>query len=50
MRYDEFLAEVRELGEYEDQREAEEATTAVLTVLSSRLPGPAVEKLVAQLP
>ena len=50
MRYDEFLAEVRELGEYEDQREAEEVTTAVLTVLSSRLPGPAVEKLVAQLP
>ncbi|WP_017586819.1 DUF2267 domain-containing protein [Nocardiopsis ganjiahuensis] len=50
MRYDEFLAEVRELGEYENQREAEEVTTAVLTVLASRLPAEAVEKLVAQLP
>lgn len=50
MRYDEFLAEVRELGEYENQREAEEVAAAVLTVLSSRLPGEDVEKLAAQLP
>jgi uncharacterized protein (DUF2267 family) len=50
MRYDEFLAEVRELGEYEDQEEAGQVTAAVLTVLSTRLPGETVEKLVAQLP
>ena len=50
MRYDEFLAEVRELGEYRDNHEAEEVTTAVLSVLSTRLPGQQVEKLAAQLP
>ena len=50
MRYDEFLAQVRELGEYGDNREAEEVTTAVLSVLSTRLPGQAAEKLAAQLP
>ncbi len=50
MRDDEFLARVRELGEYEDQREAEEVTAAVLSVLATRLPGGSVEKLAAQLP
>lgn len=50
MRDDEFLARVRELGEYEDQREAEEVTTAVLSVLATRLPGDTAEKLAAQLP
>ncbi|GHC82514.1 hypothetical protein GCM10007079_23490 [Nocardiopsis terrae] len=50
MRYDEFLAEVRELGEYRDQQEAEQVTTAVLSVLATRLPGPTAEKLAAQLP
>lgn len=50
MRDDEFLARVRELGEYENQREAERVTTAVLSVLATRLPGTTVEKLAAQLP
>ncbi|MBR8743748.1 DUF2267 domain-containing protein [Nocardiopsis sp. MG754419] len=50
MRYDEFLARVRDLGEHENQREAEEVTTVVLAVLATRLPAEAVESLAAQLP
>lgn len=50
MRYDEFLAEVREVGEYEDQREAEQVTRAVFSVLATRLPATTVDHLAAQLP
>jgi uncharacterized protein (DUF2267 family) len=34
MRYDEFLARVRERGKYADQDEAAQVTTAVLRVLA----------------
>ncbi|MGK5448541.1 DUF2267 domain-containing protein [Streptomyces radiopugnans] len=50
MRYDEFLARVRELGEYRDRQEAEEVTTAVLEVLASRITPGETEDLAAQLP
>jgi uncharacterized protein (DUF2267 family) len=50
MRYDEFLAEVRDTGEYEDQREAEQVTRAVFTVLAARLPGATLDHLAAQIP
>ncbi|MFI2352772.1 DUF2267 domain-containing protein [Streptomyces sp. NPDC019443] len=50
MRYDEFLARVRERGEYTDQEEAETVTTGVLQVLSQRItPGEAAD-VAAQLP
>ncbi|MFJ8470038.1 DUF2267 domain-containing protein [Streptomyces swartbergensis] len=50
MRHDEFVAQVRERGEYNDQEEAEEITTAVLEVLSQRIrPGEAAD-VAAQLP
>ncbi|WP_433701047.1 DUF2267 domain-containing protein [Nocardiopsis sp. CA-288880] len=50
MRYDEFVAEVRELGEYQDNREAAQVTEEVLAVLATRLPDESVDKLAAQLP
>ncbi|MBQ1082311.1 MULTISPECIES: DUF2267 domain-containing protein [Nocardiopsis] len=50
MRYDEFLAEVRDAGEYEDQREAEQVTRAVFSVLAQRLPGTSLDHLAAQIP
>lgn len=50
MRYDEFLAEVREVGEYEDQNEAEQVTRAVFSVLATRLPATTAEHLAAQIP
>lgn len=50
MQYDEFLKEVRELGEFEDRQEAEEVSRAVLGVLAPRLPANGAEHLVAQLP
>jgi uncharacterized protein (DUF2267 family) len=50
MRHDEFVAQVRERGEYNDRKEAEEITTSVLAVLSQRItPGEAAD-LAAQLP
>ncbi|MCP9956671.1 DUF2267 domain-containing protein [Streptomyces sudanensis] len=50
MRYDEFLARVRERGEYHDQAEAAQITRAVLEVLGHRItPGEAAD-LAAQLP
>ncbi|MDG9703499.1 DUF2267 domain-containing protein [Streptomyces sp. DH37] len=50
MRYDEFLARVRELGEYADQKEAEAVATAVLEVLASRITPKETEDLAAQMP
>ncbi|MEU3019272.1 DUF2267 domain-containing protein [Nocardiopsis sp. NPDC007018] len=50
MRYDEFLAQVRDVGEYEDQREAEQVTRAVFSVLAERLPGTTLDHLAAQIP
>lgn len=50
MRYDEFLARVRERGEYEDQKEAAQITTAVLQVLAHRITPGEVRNLAAQLP
>lgn len=50
MNYDEFLAQVRERGEYPSRDEAQRVSTAVLEVLASRLtPGEAGD-LAAQLP
>ncbi|PJE93892.1 DUF2267 domain-containing protein [Streptomyces carminius] len=50
MRYDEFLARVRELGEYKSSQEAERITTSVLEVLASRITPDESEDLAAQLP
>jgi len=50
MKHDEFLARVRERGEYDDQKEAEQITLAVLGVLSSRITGGEAKDLAAQLP
>jgi uncharacterized protein (DUF2267 family) len=50
MRHDEFLAQVRERGEYNDQKEAEEISLAVLSVLASRITGNEAKDLAAQLP
>lgn len=50
MRYDEFLAKVRERGEYADPAEAERVTQLVLGVLAQRLHPDEAEDLAAQLP
>lgn len=50
MRDDEFLARVRERGEYTDQHEAEQVTTAVLELLSRRITPEEAADLAAQLP
>lgn len=50
MRYDEFLAKVREHGEYTDQTEADLATRTVLTLLGRRLVEGERKDLAAQLP
>ncbi|TFV87097.1 DUF2267 domain-containing protein [Blastococcus sp. CT_GayMR20] len=50
MRYDEFLAKVREHGEYADQTEADRATRAVLGLLGQRLVDGERKDLAAQLP
>lgn len=50
MRYDEFLAQVRERGEYASRQEAEQATRVVLDVLASRLSAGETDDLAAQLP
>lgn len=50
MREDEFLARVRERGEYGDQAEAERVTASVLRILASRIPDQEAKDLAAQLP
>lgn len=50
MKYDEFLAEVQQLGEYDSREEAERVTRAVLEMLAERLTGSEAEDLAAQLP
>ncbi|MFJ5556588.1 DUF2267 domain-containing protein [Streptomyces sp. NPDC093250] len=50
MKYDEFLARVRERGEYKDKNEAEGVTNAVLEVLAQRISPGEVEDLASQLP
>jgi uncharacterized protein (DUF2267 family) len=48
--HDEFVAAVRERGEYAGQGEAEQAATRVLEVLARRLPPEEASDLAAQLP
>lgn len=50
MKYDGFLARVRERGEYNDQDEAADVTTAVLEVLAQRISPGEVKDLASQLP
>ncbi|MDN3294334.1 DUF2267 domain-containing protein [Streptomyces ficellus] len=50
MRHDEFLARVRERGEYASQDEAAQVTTAVLEVLAHRITPGEAKDLAAQLP
>jgi uncharacterized protein (DUF2267 family) len=50
MKYDEFMAKVRNRGEYADREEAEQATEAVLQVLGERLTPGEAEDLASQLP
>lgn len=50
MKYDEFIAKVRERGEYASRLEAEQITRCVLEVFKTRLPQGTVEHLAAQLP
>ncbi|URM89149.1 DUF2267 domain-containing protein [Streptomyces sp. MRC013] len=50
MRHDEFLARVRERGEYRDQEEAAQITRAVLEVLGHRITPGEASDLAAQLP
>jgi uncharacterized protein (DUF2267 family) len=50
MRYDEFLAQVRDRGSYADQAEAERVTRSVLDLLGERLAGGEAKDLASQLP
>ncbi|WP_330342337.1 DUF2267 domain-containing protein [Streptomyces sp. NBC_00557] len=50
MQHHEFLARVRELGEYDSQDEAAKVTEAVLSVLAQRISPGEVEDLASQLP
>lgn len=50
MQYHEFLARVRELGEYDGQDEAANVTEAVLSVLAQRISPGEVDDLASQLP
>ncbi|MFV0137444.1 DUF2267 domain-containing protein [Streptomyces sp. HMX87] len=50
MRADEFLARVRDRGEYHSQEEAEQVTEAVLWALASRIVPEEATDLAAQLP
>ena len=50
MKYDGFLARVRERGEYKDQSEAADVTNAVLEVLAQRISPGEVKDLASQLP
>lgn len=47
---DQFLDEVQERAELDNQRQAEEATEAVLTTLGERIVGGEADDLAAQLP
>lgn len=50
MRLDEFLAEVRDRGEYRSRAEAEQVSSAVLWVLASRISPEEAADLAARLP
>lgn len=50
MRYDEFVAQVRDRGEYGDQEEAAGVARAVLEVLGDRITPAEAGDLAAQLP
>lgn len=50
MKYEEFLATVREYGDYADDKEAEQVITSVLEVFRTRIPQSAADHLAAQLP
>ncbi|MGV9223709.1 DUF2267 domain-containing protein [Streptomyces albogriseolus] len=50
MKYEGFLAHVRERGEYKDQSEAADVTNAVLEVLAQRISPGEVKDLASQLP
>lgn len=50
MQYHEYLARVRELGEYGSQDEAAKVTEAVLSVLAQRISPGEVDDLASQLP
>ncbi|MEV6297266.1 DUF2267 domain-containing protein [Streptomyces sp. NPDC051896] len=50
MQHHEFLARVRELGEYDSQDEAAKVTEAVLSVLAQRIRAGEVDDLASQLP
>lgn len=50
MQHHEFLARVRELGDYAGQDEAAEVTDAVLSVLAQRISPGEVDDLASQLP
>ncbi|CQR65418.1 DUF2267 domain-containing protein [Streptomyces leeuwenhoekii] len=50
MRLDEFLAEVRDRGEYRSRAEAEQGSSAVLWVLAPRISPEEAADLAAQLP
>lgn len=50
MSYDEFLAAVRDRGEYASRDEAEKVATSVLEVLATRIPPGEAKDLAAQLP
>lgn len=50
MRYDEFLAKVRERGEYTDNDETTRVTETVLALLGERLSGGEPKDLASQLP
>ncbi|TDC93417.1 DUF2267 domain-containing protein [Saccharopolyspora aridisoli] len=50
MKYDEFIATVRRLGEYESNERAEHVTRCVLGVLGARITAQEAEDLAAQLP
>ena len=50
MRYEEFIAEVRRLGEYDSAQRAEEVADRVLAVLGARLSGGEARDLASQLP
>ncbi|MER7405994.1 DUF2267 domain-containing protein [Streptomyces sp. NPDC000070] len=50
MQYHEYLARVRELGEYGSREEATKVTEAVLSVLAQRISPGEVDDLASQLP
>src|SRR4051812_26877185 len=50
MKYGQFIATVRDTGDYSGREEAERVTEAVLTVLRERLPEESADHLAAQLP